>query len=53
MAKEPIGAYRTAGQTGWAAFDKEGHAWPVGAATAEELESQRIARNAKAGKPAS
>lgn len=53
MTNKPIGAYRTEGRTGWAAYDKHGRAWSVDAATAEELESARCARNAKAGKPTS
>lgn len=51
--QEPIGAYRAHTKSGWAAYDKDGVTWEVDAQTAEELEAQRIANNAKAGKPVS
>ncbi|MDF1729355.1 MAG: hypothetical protein P1U53_16565 [Sulfitobacter sp.] len=50
MSKNPIGAYAAAGSTGWSAYDKEGHAWPVEAKIADGLEADRMARNANKGK---
>ncbi len=51
MKDTPIGAYRSATNTGWSACDKEGRAWAVTEDAAKELESARAERNRKAGKP--
>lgn len=51
MAQKPlISAYRTHGGTGWAACDAEGKSRPVGPAEGAQIETDRKARNAKAGK---
>ena len=53
MNREPIGAYKSASKTGWAAYSKEGVGWDVDVATGQHLEAERVARNVKNGKPAS
>ena len=50
MQKKPIGAYATESRTGWAAYDKEGHTWPVDDEEAVTLEKDRKARISNAAK---